>query len=54
MRRKEFQGNLTVKFGVLCQVHLTHPTGADFVDNPVMRNLGASSQGNKGPGPAIM
>jgi hypothetical protein len=45
--RKELQGDLTIQFRILSQIHLTHPTGADFGDDFVMAHLFTLSQGHK-------
>ncbi|MCP4519996.1 MAG: thioesterase family protein, partial [Delftia sp.] len=38
MRREELERNFAIKLSVLCQIHLTHTTGADLFDNPVKGN----------------
>jgi hypothetical protein len=33
---EELQSNFAVEFGILSQIHLTHPAGADFLDDPIV------------------
>jgi hypothetical protein len=36
MRREELEGNFPVQLSILCQIHLTHATGADLLDDFVV------------------
>jgi hypothetical protein len=49
-RREEFERDLAIQLSILCQIHLTHPTGTDLLDDPVVRDHSASSKSNKGFG----
>jgi hypothetical protein len=40
MRGKKLERNFPIEFGVLSKVDLTHPTGTDLLNDPVMPDYG--------------
>ena len=40
MKRKKLERDFAVELGVLGEIHLTHPTGPDLLDDPVMPDYG--------------
>jgi hypothetical protein len=44
MSRKKFWGYSSIEFGVFSQIHFTHATGSDLIDNPIMVDSRAHSE----------
>jgi hypothetical protein len=47
MQRKEFESNPALELLILSQINLTHPTGTDLIDNPIVRHHCAFGQDNE-------
>ena len=45
MRRQELKRDFAIQLGILGQIHLTHSTGADLLDYPVVPDRGVFGQG---------
>ena len=41
VRRQEFERDFPAESGILGEVYLAHPTGADLLDDPVVRDHSA-------------
>jgi hypothetical protein len=46
VKGKKLEGDLAVEFGILSQVDLTHPAGADLLDDPIVPDYGVACELN--------
>jgi hypothetical protein len=44
MQRQEFQSDLSIELGILREIHFSHPTSADLLDDPVVPDNGVVRQ----------
>jgi hypothetical protein len=54
MGGKELEGDFTIQLRVLRQIHFSHPTGTNLLDNPVVIDHCSLSQSNERSGLIIL